>query len=85
MNKKIELLIIDAHRSFIDTKNKGTLIRCVQLRKHSKARENGIASAMPFLSFLPAIKYFGHFQNPNTFVVDIYLLSAVDFAMRIGR
>ena len=27
MNKKIELLIIDAHRSFIDTKNKGTLIR----------------------------------------------------------
>ena len=26
MNKKIELLIIDAHRSFIDTKNKGTLI-----------------------------------------------------------
>ena len=40
---------------------------------------------MPFLSFLPAIKYFGHFQNPDTFVVDIYLLSAVDFAMRIGR
>ena len=40
---------------------------------------------MPFLSFLPAIKYFGHFQNPYTFVVDIYLLSAVDFAMRIGR
>ena len=40
---------------------------------------------MPFLSFLPAIKYFGHFQNPDTFVVDIYLLSAVDFAMGIGR
>ena len=40
---------------------------------------------MPFLSFLPAIKYFGHFQNSYTFVVDIYLLSAVDFAMRIGR
>lgn len=40
---------------------------------------------MPFLSFLPAIKYFGHFQNPDTFVVDIYLLPAVDFAMGIGR
>lgn len=40
---------------------------------------------MPFLSFLPAIKYFGHFQNPDTFAVDIYLLSAVDFAMGIGR
>ena len=39
---------------------------------------------MPFLSFLPAIKYFGHFQNPDTFVVDIYLLPAVDFAMGIG-
>ena len=37
---------------------------------------------MPFLSLLPAIKYFGHFQNPDTFVVDIYLLPAVDFAMR---
>ena len=46
---------------------------------------NGIASAMPFLSFLPAIKYFGHFQNPDTFVVDINLLPAVDFAMGIGR
>ena len=40
---------------------------------------------MPFLSFLPAIKYFGHFQNPDTFVVDINLLPAVDFAMGIGR
>ena len=40
---------------------------------------------MPFLSFLPAIKYFGHFQNPDTFVVDIYLLPAVDFAMGIGH
>ena len=40
---------------------------------------------MPFLSFLPAIKYFGHFQNPDTLVVDIHLLSAVDFAMGIGR
>lgn len=40
---------------------------------------------MPFLSFLPAIKYFGHFQNPDTLAVDIYLLSAVDFAMGIGR
>ena len=40
---------------------------------------------MPFLSFLPAIKYFGHFQNPYTLVVDIHLLSAVDFAMGIGR
>ena len=40
---------------------------------------------MPFLSFLPAIKYFGHFQNPDTLAVDIYLLSAVDFARGIGR
>ena len=40
---------------------------------------------MPFLSFLLAIKYFGHFQNPYTLVVDIHLLSAVDFAMGIGR
>ena len=50
-----------------------------------RRERNGIALAMPFLSFLPAIKYFGHFQNPDTFVVDIYLLSAVDFAMGIGR
>ena len=34
---------------------------------------------------MPAIKYFGHFQNPDTLVVDIYFLPAVDFAMGIGR
>ena len=40
---------------------------------------------MPFLSFLPAIKYFGHFQNPYTFVVDIYFLPTVDLAVWVGR
>ena len=35
---------------------------------------------MPFLSFLPAIKCFGHFQNPDTLVVDIHLLFALDSA-----
>ena len=40
---------------------------------------------MPFFSFLPAIKYFGHFQNPDTFVVDIYLLPTVDLAVWVGR
>ena len=58
--------------------------RCLPIRKHREAREKRYSFGYA-VSLLPAIKYFGHFQNPDTLAVDIYLLSAVDFAMEIGR
>lgn len=36
-----------------DAKEEGTAVRRLPIRKHRGARENGIASAMPFFSFLP--------------------------------
>ena len=40
-----------------------------------RQERNSIASAMPFLSFLPAVKYVGHFKNSDSdTIVGRYLL-----------
>lgn len=54
------------------------------IRKHRGAREKRYSfRAMPFFSFLPCRKDFGHFQNTDALIVNIDLLSAV-IALRVG-